>query len=148
MCNRYNIKMIQRGFDVFKNIIAAYRFLMEVDNLSELDLCNDFCIIDDAGNRNTASATIDDDRIIFSFDAAGVIVDNNELIYSECLYDDSGHKIKFIVKNPKFIVNEETFFQASMLYDLSDVKSYEWFVTIMQTYDFVMDFMKMDFEQY
>lgn len=84
-------------------------------------------------NSTDAYASIHKESIDFSFNDCSVYVDATEIeivyrVYGENYEDD----IEYILCIE--IVNEETFFQASTLQDLSEVPGYEWIVSIMQMY--------------
>lgn len=88
-------------------------------------------------NSTDAYASIHKESIDFSFNDCFVYVDATEIeivyrVYGENYEDD----IEYIlcIENPTYIVNEETFFQASTLQDLSEVHGYEWIVSIMKMY--------------
>lgn len=146
MSNKYDLKMIQRGFETLRNVMKAYEYLMEVGAISEVDLYNEYNVKDDAGNEHDFSATIGNGNIEIEFLDGNLCVTSERIVYS--VWDeDAGYTIKcikFEIPNPNEINNDESFFQASTLYDLSDVDGYEWFTTIMNCYAEVMDFMESD----
>lgn len=143
MSNKYDLKMLKRGMMEFKNIMNAFQYLMDVGAIYELDLYNEFCTKDDAGNPQDFSVRIDNDLIEMYFMSAGLRVTTEELIFIVEDNEDREYEI-FRVQNPNEINNEESFFQASTLNDLTDLEGHEWFTTIMDCYASVMDFMESD----
>lgn len=127
MIDLQKLLMVQNGFDVLSS-----------SDLSNVDLKDFEFIIRDANNDSTdAYASIHKESIDFSFNDCSVYVDATEIeivysVYGENYEDD----IEYIlgIENPTHIVNEETFFQASTLQDLSEVPGHEWIVSIMQMY--------------
>lgn len=144
MSNKYDLKMIKRGMQEFRNIIGAFAYLMDVGAIGDVDLYNEYSVKDDAGNPQDFSVTIEDKQITLYFADAGIFVEKDSLAF--VLNDDEDREyVIFDVKNPNDITNEESFFQASTIYDLTDVEEgHLWFTTIMDCYAVVMDFMESD----
>ena len=144
MSNKYDLKMIKRGMQEFKNIIGAFSYLMDVGAIGDVDLYNEYCVKDDAGNPQDFSVNVDGDQIILYFMSTGIIVINDSLSF--VAYDDNDKEyVIFEVQNPNDITNEESFFQANTLYDLTDIEEgHVWFTTIMDCYAAVMDFLESD----
>lgn len=142
MSNKYDLKMLKRGMIEFKNIIGAYQYLMDVGAISEVDLYNEYCTKDDAGNPQDFSATIGSEHIEITFMDSMLSVMHNRLVYE--IANDDGYLLVLDIKNPNEINNEESFFQATTLYDLTDIEDYTWFTTIMDGFASVMDFMESD----
>lgn len=143
MSNKYDLKMLKRGMIEFKNIIGAFAYLMDVGAISEIDLYNEFSVKDDAGNPQDYTVSIDGNLIELFFIRSGIRVTSDELIFVIEDDNDKEHEI-FVVQNPNEINNEESFFQASTLSDLTDVEGHEWFTTIMNCHAEVIDFMESD----
>lgn len=143
MSNKYDLKMLKRGMIEFKNIMNAFQYLMDVGAIDELDLYNEFNSKDEAGNPQDFTVHIENDLIEMYFMYSGLRVTADELIFIVEDDEDKEYEI-FRVKNPNEINNEESFFQASTLSDLTDVEGHEWFTTIMDSYASVMDFMESD----
>lgn len=142
MSNKYDLKMLKRGMIELKNIIAAYQYLMDVGAIGEVDLYNEYCTRDEAGNPQDFTTTIGSEHIEITFMDSMLYVTHNRLVYG--ITNDDEHLLVLDIKNPNEINNDESFFQASTLYDLTDIEGYKWFTTIMDGYASVMDFMESD----
>lgn len=142
MSNKYDLKMVQRGMMEFKNIIGAYAYLMSVGAITDIELYNEYFTKDDAGNLQDFAANIGSEHIEIIFMDSILSVMHNRLVYE--IANDDGYLLVLDIKNPNEINNDESFFQASTIYDLTDIEGYEWFTTIMDGYASVMDFMESD----
>lgn len=143
MSNKYDLKMIDRSFKEFRNIIGAFAYLMDVGAINEIDLYSTYSTKDDAGNPQDFSADIDDNGIDLYFDNVMLSVNTDRMIYKRVGDDD--YEVVWDIERPNEISNDESFFQASTLYDLNDIEGgYVWFTTIMNCYAEIMDFMESD----
>lgn len=142
MSNKYDLKMLKRAMMELKNIIGAYQYLMDVGAICEVDLHNEYYTRDEAGNPQDFSTAIGSEHIEITFMDSMLSVMHNRLVYG--ITNDDEYLLVLDIKNPNEINNDESFFQASTLYDLTDIEGYEWFTTIMDSYASVMDFMESD----
>lgn len=144
MSHKYDLKMYKLGFETFSDIISAYRFLMSVGNLHEVPLFHDFNIKDSVGNEQDFGAYYENGEVTIYFCDTRIVVSTDKLTF--LVTDDSDNDTEiFEIKNPNDIINEETFFQANTVADLSDIENGpEWFTTIMNCYANVSDFLESD----
>lgn len=144
---KYELTMLKKGMETFEQVIKAYAFLMSVNNINEVDLYNTFNIPESA---ESFGAYVNDDILEISYDQYYLKLSHNLIEFyknEECgVFDEYDEEILiFSVQNPNDIINEETFFQASTVADLSGIEDgAEWFIVANRCYAEVMDFMESD----